>query len=694
MSARKLWLGSVLTHAGFWLVSFGLSMLFLYQTDDAWYVMARRHFFGPFSLIQLSILPWYVLLATLVFAWAWPLMELWNRRRPAARPWRRFIMLLGWFWLTVFSVSIFSSFGSWFIAFSFLHDKAGIDITYAGVAYLYWPVWLNAAVFALVSAAGIGWGLYRIRGRWLYGGIGLAAASGLAWAAWPSGGPVEENGKPNPGAPNLVIIGSDSMRADHLSCYGYSRETSPTIDAIATQGALLERMYVVAPSTTESILAMLSGQPPRKTGVRSIFPSREMLEQSKKFPQLAPVLRQAGYRTVATGDWAASDFEHIMQGFDVRDVEPAMRFQDYIDGAARRCHPFILSFFTTPVTRWAAPGMTSMLQSSRTHESILARAEGEIERAARTKQPLFLFAFLSTTHLPYAVPEGEPVVFGDPNYQGRHHRQVEYTLTELVHSDLAGELAKERQRVEDLYDSCIRAFDGQVARVARALEKRGLSENTLFIVLSDHGDDHWEPGTNLGRTVHAGDQSIRIPMVWRWPARLKPRRVRQLLRETDVAATIAELFGLPWPDRSVSFRKHLDGEAVEDDREAFVEAGVSWAGEVTFPPQGEHLGYPGITDLVVPDLTWEGRLVIGGETLARVMKAKDRALIRGARKLVYRPLKSGPQIRMYDLLRDAHGQSPLPPDPEMVKRLREILAEDPEEFYLAWPREIFEAPAK
>jgi len=96
----------------------------------------------------------------------------------------------------------------------------------------------------------------------------------------------------------------------------------------------------------------------------------------------------------------------------------------------------------------------------------------------------------------------------------------------------------------------------------------------------------------------------------------------------------------------------------------------------------------------VPDLSWDTRMILPRDTLALVMKAKDRALVRGKHKLVYRPLKSGPHIQMFDLSVDPHCQSPIAPDPALVGRLREEIISDPEEFYLAWPRDVFEKAFK
>lgn len=686
--SKRNWLASLLAHTVIWFAFLGVSLALLYSSDDAWYRLARERFLQTFFILQLELLPAYLAIGSLFWLWIWGLKEL---SSSVSRP-RRWLWPLGlfWFWLSMLLISLWTYFSSWFVPLSMIKKNYGIDISFGTIAPFRYLIYANTVLFLLVSGFAFWRVLRKLRARqWLF--VGMAASLILGISFWPKAKRVQSTATAK-NLPNIVIVGSDSMRADRVGAYGYERPTTPHIDAIAQQSAVLERVYAVAPSTSESLLSFLTGRIPQETGIRSIFPEYREAEAVKKIPHLPEVLRQAGYRTVVTGDWSASDFEWLMTGFDETDVEKNMSFVDYLDGAARRCHIPLLAFFANPAFARAAPGITGVLQSKHSPDSVLDKAEREIQIASQTGQPLFLFVFLSTTHMPYVVPENQPIRFGDPKYHGPHHRQLNFgLLDELLHSDLSEKLKGDADRIKDLYDSTVWIFDRQVERVDQALKKSKLSDNTIFVVLSDHGEDQWDPGTGLSRSIHAGNQSIQIPLLIRWPKHIQAMRIPQLLRETDLAPTLAELAGVKWEGGGLSFKKHLAGEPVADDREAFIEAGVSWSGPVLYPESGVHLSYPGITELTVPDLTWKTQLVIPQETMRKVMLAKDRALIRGNQKIIYRANKSGPMIYQCDLSADPNCERHLLPDPKMAEALRAGIARDPEANYLAWPKTNFEA---
>jgi arylsulfatase A-like enzyme len=688
MPARTTAIATLTIHVLLWIVCVALSLAYVHLSDDPWYVATRTRYLGSFFLVHLAILPIYVLIAGVVFAWLWTVLRFWESVRPSSRGLRRLLLLTLWFWLTAGGVSLITHFSAWLVPVQFLRQSLNLDITYRVLHALRIPVWSSCVLLLLTTAVSVA----RLPAVPLKGAA--AAVLALAMVTGPAMTPAPRAASTSYSrAPHLVIIGSDSLRADHLGCYGYARNTSPTIDALANEGVLCERMYAPAPSTLESLLAMMTGRSLHELDVHTIFPTRDAVERLRRFPTVASALRERGYRTVAVGDWAASNFGRIIGGFDVNDVDGDMRFTDYMDAAVRRCHIFPLAFFMTPLTAWAAPDLTAMIPASRTPRQIQARIDSEIADAARTGRPLFLFAFVSTTHLPYGVPADEPVVFGDPSYGGRHHRQIDFTVDELVHDALNDVSADDRRRAIDLYDSCVRAFDTQVARVVRSLESHGISEETLLVVLSDHGDDHWEPGTGLSRTIHAGDQSIRIPLIMRWPGRLHARRVRNVLHGCDLAPTLADLLGVRWEVNAAgrSFRPRIEGDAAGEGRPAFVEAGMSWAGPARYPPEGDHLSYPGITDLVSPDFTWHSHMIVTRDMLSRIMKAKDRALITDRWKLVYQPLRSGPRVEMFDIAADPHCRVPQRPDPDLAQRLKSEIERDPPEYYLAWERAVFDA---
>src|SRR5262245_28538592 len=94
--------------------------------------------------------------------------------------------------------------------------------------------------------------------------------------------------------PNVLLITIDTLRADHLGCYGYTRKTSPNIDRLALQGALFERSYTTLPRTTQSIASLMTGRYPKSHGARGLFSTLSPANLT-----LAEIFKERGYATAA-----------------------------------------------------------------------------------------------------------------------------------------------------------------------------------------------------------------------------------------------------------------------------------------------------------------------------------------------------------------------------------------------------------
>ncbi len=684
----SLSIASLILHGLLWGFFLKAAVDYLHSSEDPWYQMARGDYFKTFIGVQFSLLPYYAAISLLFAYFASSALQWWHHIKPFKGPFpvKRLLALWIWFWLSWILLSWLSYYTSWLVPFSIVEQKLGLTITHKTLQLMSPFIYLNFLALLLVLLLPLKKHITTKRAS-LCGLMVVGALAGfLAKDRIFHAPPVSST---NSSQPHIIIIGSDALRADRLGIYGYKRPTSPHIDAIAQEGVICDRMYVTSPSTTESLLSFITGMTPQESGIRSIFYGPQEIEKVKAQPGLISTLRQKGYRTVALGDWSASDLGRLAD-FDFIDVEPEMDFVGYIDEAARRIHLPLLAFFATPLNSWIAPNFVGLLISKHTAESSLTLAEKEIEQASHSNQPLFLFTFLSTTHLPFAIPEGEPITFGDPHYKGKHERQLNFSSLDAISTaDLSTELKDESQRIKDLYDSTVWLFDRQVARLEKAVQKYHLN-NTLFIILSDHGEDQWDPGVGLSRTLHAEDQSIRIPFIVRWKNHFPPRRIPHLLRATDVVPTLIDIIHASGHDSQKSFKTLLKGEDLPDDRMAFIEAGISWTGPTLYPPDGAHLSYPGITSLAAPDRSIDSMLLIPPDKMNLVMKAKDRVLIQGPYKVAYQPMKSAPLVDMCNLSKDPWCEHRLPPDPVLAQKLKAQIMKDPEAYYLAWPREVFD----
>ncbi len=230
----------------------------------------------------------------------------------------------------------------------------------------------------------------------------LLAAACLAQAACGGGEP-----PPTPGAP-VVLISIDTLRADRLPIYGYKAGRTPAIDALATDGVVLERAYTTYPLTLPAHASLLSGRYPQRHGVRDNSGFRF---DAAATPPLAELLRRRGYATGGfVSAWILRGATGLASGFDVYD--------DEIDAS------------TTGLHDGQRPGADT-----------LARAVGWLDGAA--SKPFFLFLHLYEPHAPYKPPEPFASALADP-YDGEI----------ATADDLVGRLVAELKR-RGLYDKSL-----------------------------------------------------------------------------------------------------------------------------------------------------------------------------------------------------------------------------------------------
>jgi len=301
--------------------------------------------------------------------------------------------------------------------------------------------------------------------------------------------------------PNVVLISLDTLRADHMGCYGYHRDTSPKIDAFAEGAFLFE--YAIAPSswTLPSHASVFTGLHPSVHGA-VLHPWGSPIRETEK--TLAELAREDGYVTAAytEGAYVGSPFG-FAQGFEL-----------YSDGAA-----------------------ISTLGSA---EETFAHAL-EWLRAYR-KLPFFLFVHTYQTHAPYAPPDRFAAMF-DRGYTGsigNSFMPSESGVQNLSDAD--------KRHAEALYDGEIAYTDEVVAGFLNRLRQMGLLDTTAVIIFSDHGEEFWEHGgVQHGVTLY--EEQLRVPLIIRLAGETPPAgRVPRQVSLTDLYATVAEIIGVAHDD--------------------------------------------------------------------------------------------------------------------------------------------------
>lgn len=330
------------------------------------------------------------------------------------------------------------------------------------------------------------------------------------------------------GAPNVILIILDTVRAANLSLYGYDRQTTPAIDEWAASGVVFDRAVSTAPWTLPSHASMFTGQYGYVAGTGFQQPLDD------RFRTLAEVLGDEGYATagfVANLAYTSRP-SGLHRGF--------ARYEDYpiTSGLVLRSSWPLRRIVGTIATLPGVPGWSvpRTAQSISTH--FLDWLDGNDGR------PFFAFLNFFDAHDPYRSPNRFRGKFGRPAEPGDN-------------------LADENQyRTEELgpwinaYDGSIAYIDDQLGRVFRALEARGLRENTLVILTSDHGEMFGEHQL-IQHTGALYIPALHVPLAMSFPDVLpEGRRVDRSVSLRDLPATILDVIGAgassPLPGHSLA----------------------------------------------------------------------------------------------------------------------------------------------
>lgn len=317
---------------------------------------------------------------------------------------------------------------------------------------------------------------------------------------------------------NICLIALDTLRADHLGCYGYPRNTSPCLDALAHDGILFENPITNTAHTGPTFTTMYTGQYPFTHGiVNTLWGHPNEVDQlvDDTTPLLAEVLRKAGYLTAAFDNlmfWPSHP-AHFARGYDY-----------YV--------------------HTNAPGATSLAQVQA--EQINARLLPFIDHTLR--DPFFLFVHYWDPHQGYGAPEpwtrmqqGAPCLEEATAADGRPYTP-RWGWRERLNDKAIDAI--------DRYDSEINYVDEHVRQVVEALKWNNLYDDTTIIITSDHGEDMMEHNSPFEHR-EPYETTVRVPLIVK-PARswaaAAPAVFKPQVGHIDLAPSILDLVGVDKPE--------------------------------------------------------------------------------------------------------------------------------------------------
>jgi arylsulfatase A-like enzyme len=338
--------------------------------------------------------------------------------------------------------------------------------------------------------------------------------------------------------PNIVLLGIDSLRRDHMSCYGYPRLTTPHLDRFAAESVVFEQTFSAHIPTTSAYASMLTGMDVFTTQVVALRHKGPLRSEVQTLPE---ILRAEGYNTSCVG----FSGNPSSRGFDTYLEYPA--WGSWNEGRSPKA------------------------------QDLNAVALPELDRLAATRAPFLLFLRHMDPHAPYLPPAPFERMFYHGNELDRKNKSMRPVMAFKPFRDFFASWMPpgitDKDYVIAQYDGAIAYMDAAIQSIFTALAARGLAENTIVVVNGDHGETLYDHECYFD---HHGlyEPTLAVPLIIRYPGRLPGgRRVRGYNQHKDLVPTLLELAGITRDEIAFdgcSLLPMLRGEVASHESEFYI----------------------------------------------------------------------------------------------------------------------------
>jgi len=328
---------------------------------------------------------------------------------------------------------------------------------------------------------------------------------------------------------NVILVSIDTVRADRLGCYGYSkRNTSPNLDRLADEGILFENFITAAPWTTPAHLSMITSLNPSTHGMTQafgdmwskLFKGRDFFKLPSSRITLAEVLKNNGFKTAAfTAGGPLDPALGFEQGFD--------RYETSMYKLRKKNMKEMFSWLGENKSRqfflfWHNFEVHSPYLSTDFVNDVLPENESGALVAEMNK--------IADVPLKKVWPSGASI---------QRKKQTSYLKTNKLFT---------RDVCDALYTSGIKSADRWFGRLVSHLKKLGIYDNTMIIVTSDHGEEMGDHNLGIYYNVHGHtlyDEMVKVPLIIKLPRqRAAGTRVSKIARTIDIMPTVLDSFAL------------------------------------------------------------------------------------------------------------------------------------------------------
>jgi len=306
--------------------------------------------------------------------------------------------------------------------------------------------------------------------------------------------------------PNIVLLGVDSLLADHMSCYGYHRHTTPHIDRFAMGGALFEKTYSAHIPTTSAYASMLTGLDAFGTQVVALRHKGGLREDVQTLPQ---ILREHGYASTCVGFGGNPS----SRGFDKYIEYPS--WGSWNEGRSPKA------------------------------QNLNDVAIPELDRLAKRRGPFFLFLRHMDPHAPYLPPEPYERMFYhgdecDPKNKSMDPVKAFKPFCDFFAAWMPPGIT-DKDYVIAQYDGAVAYMDACIQTIFNALEAHGIMDETIVILNGDHGETLYDHECWFD---HHGlyDVTLHVPLIIQYPGRIPAgSRISGYNQHKDLVPTIMDL---------------------------------------------------------------------------------------------------------------------------------------------------------
>lgn len=316
---------------------------------------------------------------------------------------------------------------------------------------------------------------------------------------------------------NIILILIDTLRADHLGCYGYHRNTSPEIDKLANEGIIFKNMLAQTSWTRPGTASILTGLYPKNHGANTRDDT--LAEEINLLSEILGKFGYTSYAYVANGN--AGKNVGFNQGY-----EKFFQFQSDLNRPDQNIH----------------------VRSNELNDSLFKLIQ-QLENTTNN----FIYVHYVDPHAPYIPKEKH---FSRSN---KITFSVDLVNTKKVHNMSKEKRRKTLKEMINAYDDEILFNDKMIGNLIRVLKKKNMYSNSIIIITSDHGEEFFEHG-DLSHGMTLYEEQLRVPLIIRLPHRVH-REIYKIANQVDIGPTILSLLKIPVP-------QYMDGHDILDEKAA------------------------------------------------------------------------------------------------------------------------------